>query len=1028
MDEESNIKLIEGDVNILTKSTDNLFISKDCCVKNENFSENNCNLLCESSKLLMDDVRNLCIKDDGEMLSESGDEESESTKKEILVDKKLIPSTSFEDTDTDSIFEIEDFTTVTEAEKLAAQLDHILRKHKISRLNSEGLKRKVYLSDSVKWEHEEDVIDYNDGKLSVTFTYLSSFPEPINNSPILTSEENDKEYFEIDIGRVSNFQGDNYLNLEHEMSFGKAFGIYGVVWISPMPDYYISPFNLSEIKQILSSVGLFDREYGCGVPIFCSSDIHTSWRGLGAFLENDKRIDFLQSTLVKPPESLRYLNGLKELFVEKINNSSVYPVDVFSTIKTRYVIYREQQFKNEINLREIIKYDQFIEYLEEDENSFKIFPTQDPIKEVKLHTEWNNLSTDLINESPLFSDLDPKMTSKWSLEVNFDINNEGYFYKMFSRMIKYHNKHKNTQNIPYWYCKEKLNRNIPYDITNDSERNDLNVINKNKLIFFENLLEDCNTNSHTPILQHLPQKIIRYVFDSCNSNNPIPKQNSQRISHCSDEEFEKIGNWKNFMLEDFEKYKSSKVGSLSERISIVIIKCLNLPYEDSYKLAAYVWMEFVNKLGKYFDEVKDIPGTEHNVEPNFNDCKLQQLLQLFQCCIDAKKRWYNYYDSDDFNNHDYDEFHDAEEEFQNIDEKIINNSSDEFRPIGRSHPIQGSLRLLNYDDRIMYVPFLQYPAPITEEQFNNQLCEDTELSRSERMKKQIIVLKSDMSAFKAANPGCCFEDFVRWHSPNDWILNEENGTYALSQRMTDIDNIWQLTWKEAPIAPITEQEHIFNETIEAYKILDILKDVNIQELINLVIPCGIKIGFKTLLENVPLKDRYSQEQLNDLQKYLLKTSGTNQYNVLVHFTKSLKNIQNSIFYYNSLKSLFTKVNGNLSVDEEDRLEELILKLINREDITEIEVEGKNEYISAKIPILGGPKGFIGQIVNQLATMCENINEGTSFPQPERKEYLLKCKCRRPHIGSRECNNRMYTIVDDDGVSWYLSMSSDIGSA
>jgi hypothetical protein len=26
-----------------------------------------------------------------------------------------------------------------------------------------------------------------------------------------------------------------------------------------------------------------------------------------------------------------------------------------------------------------------------------------------------------------------------------------------------------------------------------------------------------------------------------------------------------------------------------------------------------------------------------------------------------------------------------------------------------------------------------------------------------------------MSAFKAANPGCVLEDFVRWHSPRDWI-------------------------------------------------------------------------------------------------------------------------------------------------------------------------------------------------------------------------------------------------------------------
>ena len=31
------------------------------------------------------------------------------------------------------------------------------------------------------------------------------------------------------------------------------------------------------------------------------------------------------------------------------------------------------------------------------------------------------------------------------------------------------------------------------------------------------------------------------------------------------------------------------------------------------------------------------------------------------------------------------------------------------------------------------------------------------------------LLASDMSAFKAANPGAVLEDFVRWHSPREWL-------------------------------------------------------------------------------------------------------------------------------------------------------------------------------------------------------------------------------------------------------------------
>ena len=38
-----------------------------------------------------------------------------------------------------------------------------------------------------------------------------------------------------------------------------------------------------------------------------------------------------------------------------------------------------------------------------------------------------------------------------------------------------------------------------------------------------------------------------------------------------------------------------------------------------------------------------------------------------------------------------------------------------------------------------------------------------------RARLQTAGLRSDMSAFKAANPGCSLLDFVRWHSPRDWV-------------------------------------------------------------------------------------------------------------------------------------------------------------------------------------------------------------------------------------------------------------------
>ena len=49
-----------------------------------------------------------------------------------------------------------------------------------------------------------------------------------------------------------------------------------------------------------------------------------------------------------------------------------------------------------------------------------------------------------------------------------------------------------------------------------------------------------------------------------------------------------------------------------------------------------------------------------------------------------------------------------------------------------------------------------------------QLGDDEEASHT-RARMQSAQLLSDMESFKAANPGSVLGDFVRWHSPRDWL-------------------------------------------------------------------------------------------------------------------------------------------------------------------------------------------------------------------------------------------------------------------
>jgi Rab3 GTPase-activating protein catalytic subunit len=117
------------------------------------------------------------------------------------------------------------------------------------------------------------------------------------------------------------------------------------------------------------------------------------------------------------------------------------------------------------------------------------------------------------------------------------------------------------------------------------------------------------------------------------------------------------------------------------------------------------------------------------------------------------------------------------------------------------------------------IPVTQNEGPMTEDMMELKLSHMTEMGTSkkaveERAQLQSMSLRSDMSAFKAANPQCCLEDFVRWHSPRDYI-EKDDGSGQLSERMCEPDNIWQQLWRDSEPRPVARQRTLFDCTKEA---------------------------------------------------------------------------------------------------------------------------------------------------------------------------------------------------------------------
>ncbi|KAF9111068.1 Rab3 GTPase-activating protein catalytic subunit [Mortierella sp. AM989] len=155
--------------------------------------------------------------------------------------------------------------------------------------------------------------------------------------------------------------------------------------------------------------------------------------------------------------------------------------------------------------------------------------------------------------------------------------------------------------------------------------------------------------------------------------------------------------------------------------------------------------------------------------------------------------------------------------------------ADETKSEGGLMPLK-DLKLLRTGAPLL-VPKLQEPGYMTEDMIQQQEELFETLGSSSdgakmRAKMQSTQLTSDMEAFKAANPGCVLGDFIRWHSPKDWV--EDKG--EISARMADAGNYWQELWARSKRIPISRQTPLFNHSQEAAKVLFYLDSISADQL------------------------------------------------------------------------------------------------------------------------------------------------------------------------------------------------------
>lgn len=195
-----------------------------------------------------------------------------------------------------------------------------------------------------------------------------------------------------------------------------------------------------------------------------------------------------------------------------------------------------------------------------------------------------------------------------------------------------------------------------------------------------------------------------------------------------------------------------------------------------------------------------------------------------------------------------------------------------------------------------------------------------------------------MQSFKAANPNCVIEDFVRWYSPRDWVEYEEKivdpitkeetvvKKYELSSRMKIPGNIWIEVWKSAKPVPVRRQKRLFDDTKEAENVFEWLQSLNIGQIVEQTLPILFYSAIFSSYQETHKLDIFAFvdsifDVLVDKAIKISRNNDTKKYPELINYIKSIEQLTSF------MKSLNSKFRSNKGLVNNSNVNNCLLPLI-----------------------------------------------------------------------------------------------------
>ncbi|XP_042363424.1 rab3 GTPase-activating protein catalytic subunit [Plectropomus leopardus] len=981
------------------------------------------------------------------------------------------------DSDPESeVFEITDFTTASEWERFVSRVEELLNDWKLMG-NSAGLsppEKGEYTSGT--WGEKSQDINFADFKFYITHYFLKQECEKDNGK-----DKPEEDAFPVAMQDLLCMNND-FPPRAHCLV--RWYGIREFVVINPGANCE-AIISESKCNLLLSSVSIALANSGCQVPMFVQ--IQQKWRRVysGECQGPGVRTDFEMVHLRKVPSQYNHLSGLLDIFKSKIgcNLSPLPPINI--AIRFTYILQDWQQHSWP---QQPPDFDTLLggEVGGVEFGKLPFGACEEPISELHLATTWPQLTEGIVVDNDVYSDLDPLQAPHWSVRVRTAENPQCLLGDFLTEFFKLCSRKESTEDVLGRGLAEeegKENSDITSALSKLTEPAATVPISK---LSVSNMVHSARKHirrrqriDESPLSNDILNSILLYLFpDAAVEKSSENSKSKTTQSNAGVKAKQDKNNDDNLFLH----LKSAPSDSLTYRLALCA--CLVNYNHGGLRAVAHLWQEFVLELRYRWENNYLIYGLAGG-PPDLRCCLMHQKLQMLNCCIERKrardearkvlegsrgregrgsagsqngrpvpesatatvtastsarevspgKSWDSYSDSED-------EFFECLSDQGEMEAPHAEAEKDgsKRKAEGRLHP-HNNMTLLNSTEPL-YVPVTQEPAPMTEDLLEEQSEVLAKLGTSAegthlRARMQSACLLSDMESFKAANPGCVLEDFVRWYSPRDYVeeevVDEKGNTVVkgeLSARMKIPGNMWVEAWEAARVTPARRQRRLFDDTKEAEKVLHYLAVQKPADVTCHLLPCILHAAILKLKEEESVEDlpsvRKSIQQATSQASKLLQPVN-HDYKKLEDFINQLMAMETAITRARSLKAKFAVCEGGKGEHTED-LEKFVTSLLEEPEVL----------------VIGAGQGPAGSIIHRLfvnsqraallAPLDEDLEHDRKlsggshkvpdFPSPAGREILLRTCVPRPAPYSKALPQRLFCVLLREEFRLAGAFSSD----